>query len=850
MLELKFHTHAHSEYSNLRLTDSINRPEKMVDRIIELNGTGLCLTDHESLSGHVRIKKYVDSLKKKNPDLNFTLGLGNEIYLIDNREKVDKYYHFLLIAKDEIGYQQLEQLSSTAWYHLQKIRGQERVPTLKKELVEVIGENKGHLIASTACLAGELPTLVNLALSAKRAGDTENEKVYRQKINNFIGFCLNLFGEDFYIEVAPSAYKEQIVVNRELYKIAKEKGIKINVGCDSHYLTPEKRPLHKAYLNSHNEEREVDAFYLYAYMMDSADATKFLKESFEDEDIIAEIFKTTNEIANKIQNFSLFEKQKIPPVEVKNYEKKKSIFSQSYKNLNYLYDSDDIYDRYWINQCYDKLIELNKENDKRYLDELEEEARVKRIIGEKLETNMFRYPITLQHYIDMIWESGSIVGAGRGSSCAALNHYLLGVTQLDSIAWDLPFFRYLNDEREEIGDIDIDVCPSKRPIILDKIRKERSAYMNENLPNWAKTELGCTLVATFGTEKGKSVIQTACRGYRSEDYPDGIDVDTALYISSLIPAERGFLWEISDVVYGNEEKKRKPIKSFIREVNKFPGLLDIIMELENLISRRGSHASGVIMFDGNPFERCAFMRTSSGDIITQWDLHDVEYRGMTKYDFLVTEVCDKLVTAIDLLQKDGEIEPELSLLEVYNKYFHPDVLPLKDSKIWDSLRDGTTLGTFQFDSLEGRKAAKKIAPTSIIEMSDANGLLRLMGEEGEERPIDRYCRMKKDINIWYKEMNNWGLTKKEQETLEPYFLSSYGTPPSQEQLMRMLMDEDIAGFQLGEANAARKIVAKKQMKKIPELHKKILEKARSEKLGAYVWKHGVGPQLGYSFSVV
>ena len=328
MPELKFHTHAHSEYSNLRLTDSINRPERMVDRIIELNGTGLCLTDHESLSGHVRIKKYVDSLKKKNPDLDFTLGLGNEIYLVDNREKVDKYYHFLLIAKDEIGYQQLEQLSSTAWYYIQKVRGQERVPTLKKELVEVIGDNKGHLIASTACLAGELPTLVNLALSAKRAGDTENEKVYRQKINNFIGFCLNLFGEDFYIEVAPSAYKEQIVVNRELYKIAKEKGIKINVGCDSHYLTPEKRPLHKAYLNSHNEEREVDAFYFYAYMMDSADATKFLKESFEDEDIIAEMFKTTNEIANKIQNFSLFEKQKIPPVEVKNYKKKKSIFSK------------------------------------------------------------------------------------------------------------------------------------------------------------------------------------------------------------------------------------------------------------------------------------------------------------------------------------------------------------------------------------------------------------------------------------------------------------------------------------------------------------------------------------------
>ena len=85
------------------------------------------------------------------------------------------------------------------------------------------------------------------------------------------------------------------------------------------------------------------------------------------------------------------------------------------------------------------------------MDELEEEARVKSVISEKLETNMFRYPNTLQHYIDLIWDCGSMVGAGRGSSCAALNHYLMGITQLDPIEWDLPFFRYLNDERIELG---------------------------------------------------------------------------------------------------------------------------------------------------------------------------------------------------------------------------------------------------------------------------------------------------------------------------------------------------------------------------------------------------------------
>ena len=87
-------------------------------------------------------------------------------------------------------------------------------------------------------------------------------------------------------------------------------------------------------------------------------------------------------------------------------------------------------------------------------------------------------------------------------------------------------------------------------------------------------------VATFGTEGTKSAILTACRGYRSEDYPDGIDVDVAQYMSSLIPQERGFLWSIDDVVNGNESKDRKPVTAFIREVNQYPGLLNIIMSIE------------------------------------------------------------------------------------------------------------------------------------------------------------------------------------------------------------------------------------------------------------------------------
>jgi DNA polymerase-3 subunit alpha len=151
----------------------------------------------------------------------------------------------------------------------------------------------------------------------------------------------------------------------------------------------------------------------------------------------------------------------------------------------------------------------------------------------------------------------------------------------------------------------------------------------------------------------------------------------------------------------------------------------------------------------------------------------------------------------------------------------------------------------------GSQAAKKIKPRSIMEMADANGLMRLMtSEKGQETPMEKYIRFKNDINLWYQEMNEYGLTKEEQETLKPYFLKSHGVPPSQEQLMKMLMDENICNFTLAEANAARKVVGKKQMSKIPELKAKVLKQAKSEALGNYVWKCGIGPQMGYSFSII
>ncbi len=839
---MRFSPHNHTEMSNFRLLDCINKLPNLINRGKEIGLAGMAITDHETIAQSIRICK----LQKENPD--FKIAIGNEIYLTNTRDKNQKYYHYILIAKDAEGHKQLRQLSSIAWMNSYWDRGMERVPTLKEDLWNIVKKNPGHLISTSACIGGELGTSILAMEMARKMEDKNGEILAYNQICDFINFNKSLFGPDFYMEIAPATSKDQVIVNKKIVQIANLFDIKIVIGDDSHYLRKEDRYIHKAYLNSKGGERETDLFYEYSYLQDEEDIRKNLEPSEIDIDYC---FNNSMEMFDKIEIYDLLHSQTIPRVPIPKVEKPNlSIGLEEWPILNEMQFSDNDIERYWVDECLNKLDEMDLYNPT-YLNELEEEARVKKVIGEKLGTNMFAYPITLKYYIDMMWDCGSLVGAGRGSSCAALNHYLLGITQLDPIEWNLPFFRYMNDERVELGDIDIDICPSKKGTIVKKIKEERGRRFIPGLDEVSRSNLGCTLIATYGTEGTKSAILTACRGYRNLEYQDGIDNDEAQYIASLIPSERGFLWSIDDVINGNPEKGRKPVDLFIKEVAQYPGLLDIIKGIEGLINKRSSHASGVILFDEDPYEFGCFMKTPKGEVITQYDLHDCEAAGLTKYDFLVTEVQDKLAQAIKFLQEDECIEKDMSLREVYNKYFHPNVLPIDREDIWKAIQKGEIINIFQFDSEIGSQAAKKIKPKTILELTDANGLMRLMtSEQGAETPMEKYIRFKENISLWYNEMERYGLSKSEQKVLEPYFLKSYGVPPSQEQLMTMLMDENICSFNLAEANAARKIVGKKQMNKIPQLKEDIMEKAKSPALGRYVWDCGVGPQMGYSFSVI
>ena len=789
----------------------------------------------------MEINQYAKKIKEKYPE--FKIALGNEIYLVDERTNGIKYYHFILIAKDEVGHKGLRELSSKAWYHSYVDRGMERVPLTKDELAEIMEQYAGHIIATTACMGGELSSNAYAMALAQNVNDMQNAQYYYNKICDFINYCQEVFGDDFYIECAPSANEDQRITNQKLYKIAQAYNIKMVVGTDSHYLTKDDRFVHKSYLNSKGGEREVDAFYEFAHLMTYDEVFELLRQSFDNDYIVEEILNNSDNLKTKIQDYSLERKQIIPKVEVKNYLQeyplkhfalwKKEEIEQKYPIILELLQSDNIQERYWINECLNALTEKNLSK-LEYLDRIEIEADVIKFIGEKLDDCLFAYFNTFKHYIDLFWECGSTVGPGRGSATGFLSNYLLGITQLDPIRWNLPYWRFLNKERAELPDIDIDLAPSKRPAIFEAIRRERG-------------ELGLIQVATFGTEGTKSAILTACRGYRSEDYPDGIDVDQAQYMSSLVPQERGFLWTINDVVYGNEEKDRKPVSAFIREVNNYPGLLSIIQSIDGLVNKRSSHASGVILYGDDPFETASFMRTPSGDLITCYDLHKAEAAGDTKYDFLVTEISDKIIKCFDLLIDDNIIE-DIGLRNLYNKYIHPEVIDTTDSRIWEHLAAGDVMDVFQFSTGVGLAIAKKLKPQNPMEMTAANAMMRLMSEKGKESQQDRYARIQKcGIAEFDREMKSVGLSEDIIQKMHKHCDQYWGCCAIQEQMMELLMD--VAGFTLGEANNARKIVAKKQMSKIPELKEQVYSKFADTRSADYFWENAVAPQLGYAFSM-
>ena len=821
--------HNHTQFSNLRLRDCIIKENLLIDYAIELGHKIVAITDHETISSWVKVEKYYNKIKKDHPD--FKVIRGNEIYLCRNglnaenfNKEVDRYYHFILLAKDRIGAKQIMEISTRAWHRSYMAKGMRRVPTYYQDLIDIIGADPGHVILSTACLGGALPTQI--------LRGTSDDKLIR-----WIEQMQLLAGkENFYLEMQPSNNKEQVIVNKKLLQLSKLTGAKYIITTDSHYLKKEDRKIHKAYLNAQNGDREVDDFYATTYMMSDEELRSFFPYFSEEE--IEEGYKAIEKIAEMCEDFSLQKSLHIPNLlwrELKNYPRNYKEYFSLMPTLEKFYNSSYKSDRYLVDAIIDGIHNHPTLQTPEGYAALEDNLQRTWESSEVNKARWSAYYLNLQRNIDECWAAGTIVGPARGSGGGFELLYCLDVIQMDALRETTKCFpwRFLNPKRESVLDIDTDIEGGRRAQVLTHFRK---VYGEDRVAN----------VATFRTETTKSAILTAARGL-------GIDIDVAQYIAGLVPADRGKIRSLSQCFYGDEEQGWPPVKQFVIEMtDNYPELWEVAQKIENLVCGSGLHAGGVIFVDEPFTESTALMRAPDGTICTQFDLHDAEDVSLIKIDLLSVEAMDKIHNCLDLLCDYGYIERKATLRETYESAIGLYNLERSAPEMWNMVQNHKVMSLFQMEKASGITGIALTHPKSVDELAVLNSVIRLMApEKGAEQPLDTWARYRMDINEWYREMRQYGLNEEQIEWLSNNSAITNGICECQEGMMSLLQDERLGGNDLSFADKCRKAIAKKQGKLFDECEQAYFKNAEDKhcemNLVHYVWDVLFRVQRGYSF---
>ena len=750
----------------------------------------IAFTEHESISNAIKIEDYYNKIKKDHP--NFKVIRGNEIYLCRNNlnkdnfiRGEDKYYHFILLAKDAIGHKQIRELSTKAWLRSYMQSGQRRVPTYYQDLIDIIKSNKGHVIGSTACIGSKPAQLI---LEYQKTQD-ETQLNY---IKQWLLHIESIFGKgNFFLEMQPSDNKEQIFVNQTYLKLSKELNIPYIITCDEHYLKKEDADIHEAYLNSQDGDREVKSFYATTYLMSDQEIHSFFDSYFTEEELY-NAYKNILKIKDMCEDYTLKKPLKIPELEWKEPKVKKvdEAWFERIPMLKTFQESDYHGDKVLVRAVVSKLLSDERLQNKETYNALNSNLESTWISSKANNAHWSAYFLNLQKNIDLIWEAGSLVGCGRGSGAGFLLLYILDIIQINPLWEKAPVqpWRFLNPDRVSVLDIDSDIEGSKRGKVLARLREY---YGEDRVAN----------VATFGTEGSKQAIATAIRGL-------GYDVDLSLYLSSLIPADRGKVRTLHQCYYGDEKNDFRPVYEFRKAMDDHEDIWKVAQKIEGLICRLGEHAGGIIFVDEPFTESTALMRAPNGDIITQFDLHDDEKVSLIKIDLLSVEYLDKLHTCLDLLIEYNYIKPEPTLRETYEKYIGIYNLERDNPDMWNMVWNHKIQSLFQLEKQSGIQGIALTHPKSVEDLATLNSVIRLQAEEkGAEQPLNKYTRFKNNSKLWIEEMDKYGLTEHEKEILKPIVGNSYGIAECQEKIMLLVQLPECGGYSLGWSDKLRKSVA-------------------------------------------
>ncbi|MER3581532.1 MAG: DNA polymerase III subunit alpha [Patescibacteria group bacterium] len=710
---MKFvHLHVHTHYS---LLDGLGKIDDLIKRAKELEYEALAITDHGNLYGAVEFYK-----KAKNAGIKPIIGV--ELYLakrtrFDRTPKIDsKSYHLTVLAENEKGYKNLIKLVSKA--HLE---GFYYKPRVDKELLKEFNEG---LIVFSGCPTGEIPKILlegNYELAKK--------KVYEY---------LDIFGkENFFIELNYHPNMEDSKkIKKALIDLSKETKVPLVATYDVHYVYPEDSIIHEVFLAVQQGKDIEDAERLSMKNDDFSLAPREkIYELYKD---IPEAIEMTYEIAQRCNLEIELEKFKYPKYPI-----------EGLSEIDYL-----------KKLVFEGLRKRNLEGNK----EAQERANYELSVIEK--TGFAGYFLIVGDIINWAKKNGIRIGPARGSAAGSLVSYLIGITEVNPLKYDLLFERFLNPDRIEPPDIDFDIADVKRDLVFDYVRKKFG-------------EDRFAQIITFGKMASRAAVRDTGRAL-------GFSFSFVDKLARLIPPNLSLI----------EAEELSDVQKIIKENPEYKKILDFAKKLEGVVRHASVHACGVVITPGPILDFVPLQRAPQDEnrIITQYDMNSINDLGLLKIDFLGLRTLSIIDDTLRLIKKRKN--QEINFDENFD-----------DQKTYELLQKGDTIGVFQLESKGMQNALKLIKPTNIEDISVILSLYR----PGPLKLLTNYARRKfgKEEIIYL------------HPKLEPILKNTYGILVYQEQLMRIATD--LAGFTKGEADILRKAVGKKKVDLLQSLKEKLIQ---------------------------
>lgn len=708
------HLHCHTHYS---LLDGASRIPELVQHVKSLGMNALSITDHGNLYGAIEFYRECR-------DAGVNPIIGYEAYIAagkrtdrDARRRGDAGYHLTLLAQNETGFKNLIKMASLAF-----LQGYHYVPRIDKELLEA--HHQG-LICLSGCASSEFSEFI--------LKDQWNEA---RKVAEWFA---RVFGKNFYVEIQNNGLDIQKQCAQGAIEIANRLGLPLVATCDAHYLRQTDALPHDVLLcintgKTYDDENRLrygsDQFYvrppeeMYRLFPEHASAVKRSQEIADGCDIRLDFKK---------RHFPTY----VPP--------------QGKSPEDYLREL-----------CLKGMHERYGEHPSAAV-----QARLQHELNIICRMGFASYFLIVADFVRFAVEN-QIPCSARGSACGALVSYVLKLSHVDPLEYDLLFERFLDPNRSEAPDIDIDFCQNRRDKVIEYVRQKYG-------------EASVAQIATFGTMAARAAIKDVGRVLN-------VPLLRVNQLTEMIPKTLGIT--IDEALEQNPD-----LKALYQSDAEVHRLIDIARSLEGTNRQTGIHAAGVVIANGDltdyvPLHRAvrkgddAGARQGEAVVATQWVMGDLEKVGLLKMDFLGLRTLTLLDHAVELIRKTrGE------QIDIYK-------LPIDDPETFALLQRGDAKGVFQFESDGIRELLKKLKPDNLRDIVACTALYR-PGPLGGGM-VDAYinCKHGREKPVYA------------HPVMEEILAETYGVMCYQEQIMRIL--NRLGGIDLASAYACIKAISKKK----------------------------------------